>query len=316
MVWEAPSAKKYDTKGRGGTTTLIVTPNRTLVQHYGSLAGTYRNCAGGPTPWGSWLSCEESLEVGNKKHGYVFEVPSTATGFVTPTPLVAMGRFNHEAAAVDPVTGYVYMTEDQGNGLLYRFVPNVSGNLSAGGRLYALRIISKPKANTATGFVVNQPFTVDWVQITTPDPASDTVRTEGFNLGSAQFARGEGIFYRNGEIYFCCTSGGSAGLGQIWRYTPGTETLRLYAEPNNASTINYPDNIVVAPNNEIFICEDNSGTDKIVGITATGSFYTFARNALNTSEFAGVCFSPNGTIMFVNMQSPGITFAITGLGNI
>ncbi len=239
-------------------------------------------------------------------------MPSSATGFVTPVPLVAMGRFNHEAAAVDPNTGYVYMTEDRSDGLLYRFVPNTRNNLSSGGALYALRISAKPKANTTTGFIVGQSHAVNWVRITNPDPATDTIRATGFNLGAAKFARGEGIFYSNGDIYFSCTSGGSAGVGQVWRYTPATETLRLYIQPNNAGILDFPDNIVVAPNGDLFLCEDGGGTDFIVGVTPSGSLYKFARNRLNSNELTGVCFSPNGQIMFVNMQTPGITFAISG----
>jgi hypothetical protein len=308
----APRSKKYDTRGKGGTTTLVVSADRTLVRHYSSLAGTYRNCAGGPTPWGSWLSCEESVETGNKRHGYVFEVPSSATGLVTPVPLVAMGRFNHEAAAVDPNTGDVYMTEDRSDGLFYRFVPNTPGNLSAGGSLYALRIVGRPKVITATGFPLRQPQAVEWVQIATVDPSGDTVRVEGFNKGAAQFARGEGIFYGNGEFYFCCTSGGSSGDGQVWRYVPATRAIELYLEPNNSGILDNPDNIVVAPSGDLFLCEDGDGGNSSVGVTPTGTLYRFARNRLNTFEFAGACFSPDGRTMFVNVQTPGITFAIWG----
>jgi uncharacterized protein len=323
----APANKQYDSKNRGGTTTLIIGPNRKLISHYASLAGTNRNCAGGPTPWGSWISCEETTEtptsqpINLKRHGYNFEVPATATGLVDPVPLIAMGRFNHEAIAVDPKTGIVYQTEDRGDGLFYRFIPNQPGKLQAGGILQALKIQGKPgvdTSNKSTATIpVGQPMAAEWVTINNPDPDQDTVRVEGYNKGAARFTRGEGIWYGNGEFYFTCTDGGVAKAGQVWRYVPGKTaqqggTIELFVEPNDPNILDAPDNIVIAPTGDLIVCEDGPNNQYVVGVTPKGQLYQFARNAINSSEFCGACFSPSGQTMFVNIQDPGITFAIWG----
>ncbi|MBC8123819.1 MAG: DUF839 domain-containing protein, partial [Gemmatimonadaceae bacterium] len=253
-------------------------------------------------------------------HGFNFEVPASATSVVDPVPLVEMGRFNHEAVAVDPTTGIVYETEDAGDGLFYRFIPNQPGNLRAGGVLEALRIIDIPQALTGSDFPVGVPYAVDWVRIEDFNPVEDTVRIEGFEKGAAQFVRGEGAFYAKGEVYFVCTSGGASGEGQVWRYIPGATaeeggTIELFVEPNNANVLDNPDNIVVAPFGDLFLCEDGDATQFVVGVTPQGELYQFARNAVNDNEFAGATFSPDGKTMFVNIQTPGYTFAISGPWN-
>lgn len=314
---------RYDQIG-GGTTTVVINSNRQVVKHFVSLAGTIRNCAGGPTPWGSWISCEEDLTLTPKKHGYNFEVPATTDIQVAnPVPLVAMGRFNHEAVAIDPVSGWVYQTEDDGNSCFYRFRPNQKGNLQSGGVLEALVIEGKPTVNTAKNFLQfkNQPLPVTWVQIDNVDPATNSaaqsVRVQGQNKGAAIFARGEGAWFGRGLIYFTCTSGGQASQGQVFAYKPNNNdptkgTLTMVVESTASTQLNNPDNITVAPFRDIFMCEDGSSTQFVVGIDSKGGLYQFAENAINTSEFAGACFSPDSNTLFVNIQTPGITLAIWG----
>ncbi len=322
---QAPPDRQYDPLGKGGTTTLIVSPDRQLLRHYVSLAGTVQNCAGGTTPWGSWVSSEETTltpaensslhpDRVSKRHGYNFEVPATAAAPVVPKPLIAMGRFRHEAIAVDPRTGIVYQTEDREDGLFYRFIPATPGRLEAG-RLEALRIPAAPQAITRAQFPQGIAIAVDWVPIEDVDPPEDTVRLEGFRKGAAQFSRGEGICYSDGMIYFTCTNGGNVPHGQVWRYVPGHTpeaggTLELFVQPDDPNILDYPDNLVMAPWGDLLVCEDGGGEQYIVGIKPNGTCYPFARNALNMAEFAGVCFSPDGRTLFVNLYQPGMTFAI------
>jgi uncharacterized protein len=322
------------TPGLGGTTTLVYdTRSQKLEKHFLSLAGTHQNCAGGATPWNSWISCEETVvRAGGsieKDHGYNFEVPATdQTGLAPPLPLKAMGRFNHEAVAVDPRTSIVYQTEDRRDGLLYRYIPDAPGKLAAGGRLQALAIKGARSFDTrnwgrAPTILVGQKFDVEWVDLKNPDSPSDDLRLQGFANGCARFAAGEGMGFSQGSVLFACTFGGRREKGQIWKLTPsafeGTsdETknpgyLELYLEPNDADLLENADNVTVSPGGEIYLCEDGTAPQYIVGITQDGALFKFAKNAMNRSEFAGATFSPDGTTFFVNIQSPGLTLAITG----
>ncbi|MEZ4885027.1 MAG: DUF839 domain-containing protein [Chitinophagales bacterium] len=330
---------KDDFPGLGGTTTMVYNPETQKVEtQYLSLGGTYRNCAGGPTPWGSWITCEETVvkagEVGGmvgKNHGYCFEVPASETvGLVKAVPLKDMGRFNHEAIAVDPKTSIVYLTEDRWDGLFYRFIPNVPGELEKGGRLQALAIIDNKSTDTRnwselTGdkFPIGQPMEVTWIDMKDVDSPYDELRYEGFKRGATRFARGEGITWGNGEAYIACTNGGQIKKGQIFRYKPsvdeGTDTekahpgtIELFAEPNNISLLQNCDNLTIAPWGDVITCEDTDDPPRIIGITPQGEFYVLGMNVGYNSELAGVTFSPDGNTLFVNIQHEGLTLAITG----
>jgi len=320
----------YDTVARslvplpGGTTTLVLDAATLNVERqYRSLAGTIRNCAGGITPWGSWLTCEESIDRPNgrinKDHGYVFEVPAAAEGLVDPVPLKAMGRFNHEAAAVDPATGIVYLTEDRNDSLLYRFLPNVRGQLAAGGKLQALVVDGVADSRNWEGvtFAPQSWQSVRWVDLDNVEAPEDDLRTRGAAAGATLFARGEGIWMGEGELYFCCTSGGSAKLGQIFRLRPqgsGLDVLQLFFESTSIEQFNFGDNLTVGPNGHLVVCEDQYTPEvhnHLRGITPDGVAYPIALSHENT-EWAGACFSPDGRALFVNLYSPARTVAITG----
>ena len=324
-----PRRFAYDAYAGGGATSIEVDP-RTLrrVREHWSLVGTLRNCAGGPTPWGSWLSGEETLESAaaggyGQNHGYLFEVPLTTSpgAPAAAIPLRHLGRFAHEAAAVDPETSIIYETEDETDvSGFYRFIPATKptkpGDLAnTPGQLQMLKVATADRYVTCLHQKVGVALPVSWVPIADPDPrpaavtvggvTNSAVFQAGLSAGGAIFRRLEGCWYRAGEIYFTSTNGGNAGLGQIWVHDPHASTLTLLFETPDQHTLDFPDNIAMSPRGGMVICEDGAGGQFLRGVTPTGEIFDFARNIFNSVEFAGACFSPDGNTLFVNIYGRG-----------
>ena len=349
----------WDRRSPGGTTTLEVDAGTgELLRSWISLNGTNTNCGGMPTPWGTWLTCEETVtgtKAGlNKKHGYVFEVDPANEAAVLTKPYRKLGRFLHEAGAVDPGTGVVYLTEDEGPDGFYRWVPKSIGDFR-NGRLQMLRVKGRPRYNTIVGQTVGEVLPSKWVTIDDPDPANtedhaSAVYHQGRAKGGAKFLGGEGCTYRDGAAVFGSSDGGDKGLGQIWQYTPTAnigdleevgELVLLYESPGRGK-LDGPDNMCTSPGGAIVIAEDGNLKsnflrallpdnslitigENLVAIQrhyldASGKLYdptvpddgASAGDGTGFSEFAGPCFSPDGNYLFVNIQVPGITCAITG----
>ncbi len=302
-----------------------------VVRDFAILGGTSSDCAGGIRSPHSWLTCEEVVKrQGGKKHGYVFEIDARADGPVPAIPISQFGRRAHEAAIER--AGIIYLTEDRNRtpdplrgqigAAFYRYTPEPRGGgvplYLTQGSLEALAIKGAPNMDMDLTAVVGVPYAVEWVPIPEPDHGDDTDnrrdRVPGFipnrvqaaDAGAAIFDRQEGMWAgpgKDGKVYFDCTSGGRANLGQVWEYDPGRETLTLIYESVDRNTLENPDNIVIVPQTgDIFLCEDSSGEQYIRGVTQDGQIYNFALTTTNDSEFCGACFDPDHQTLYVNQQ--------------
>jgi secreted PhoX family phosphatase len=330
----AASEFTYDPAALGGTTTTELDADNNVVAEYVSLAGTAVNCAGGATPWGTWLTCEETEDrTGDggltKDHGFVFEVdPVNVANNENPTPLEGLGRFSHEAVAVDPNTGILYLTEDASgpNGLLYRATPTTPlggyGSLRDGATLEALVALEGGNfVPDLSPYEVGTVLDTEWAAII--DPLAEEVPTRSQLNRVTRSRKFEGAWWGNDAAYIVTSyarlDDGSVAEhdGQVWRLDPAANTMELVVRfdvnPDPASdNFDGPDNITVSPHGGLVLCSDGEGAQHLYTVSAEGEPHIFAKNVRDESEFTGATFSADGQTLFVNLQSPGITFAITG----
>lgn len=350
-VLAPPASHAFHPARAGGVSRVVLDPRRLAEALAGSgapqaailtsnavLVGTDRNCAGGvvvtPTTRG-WVTCEESLLDG---HGWAFFTAVDDDRLVPAASrcLRPWGRFLREGIAQDPRRGLVWMTEDHGHGLFYRFTPRDPKQPFGDGELWALAIAglahTDPHAEgdpNASPWAVGTTWPVTWVKI--PDPAATTTpcREQGAALGATQFNRCEGITFdaANERVYFIASTAGPLQAGQIFAYDPARDTLTLVTQVEDRAVLSMPDNVTVAPWGDLVVAEDNydrgASHQYVRGIRPDGSVYDLLRNRRNDpdgpstgspgAEFAGCCFSPDGAVLFVNVQGPeNVTLAITG----
>jgi secreted PhoX family phosphatase len=317
----------------GGTTNLVFRDGQ-WADSFASFGGTNRNCAGGVSTWGSWLTNEEvrsnTVSSTGRRHGYVFEVPAdTSLHAANPEPIIGMGRMAHEASAID--------------------------SLHAGGTLQGLKVRGIANADMRSPTLC-QEYDVEWVDIENPDLDGATLSTvlgsvsasgpfiQACAKGAAIFGANEGCWVANGVVWFTDkqVTTSPARAGRVWALDLATSTLKAVFVSNDITVGNSPDNLCVSPRGGVLFCEDggsggpNTGPavtqQRLMVLHPNGGSSIFARNNFNftaaelaavgksaassgnrrNSEWCGACFSPDGRVLFVNLQGPGLTVAITG----
>lgn len=367
-----PANTQYDPKAPGGCTNVRVTRHGEVLDAWTGLSGTQMNCSGGPMPWASWITCEETVngpDVGDdftrvprggpdpgpytyvtnaqltKPHGFIYEVP--ADGVSNREPIRNAGRFAHEAVALDPRDGALYLTEDNfafPSGF-YKYVapvnPMSARRLEDGGTLWMLKVKGVHQAELSGALPVGISYDVEWVQIDEPwkdfgapvngkpnatnDEAITFVSNQGLAKGAARFSRLEGAHYDRGWVYFVSTQGGpnlgtrggyGRGRGQVWAYDTRAQKLHLLFQSPSDQVLDLPDNVTTSKRGSVILCEDGPNFNFLRALTRHGDLFTIAQNKVPgriNDEFAGSTFSHSGRTLFVNVQSStGLSFAIWG----